>query len=242
MKFIICNDYSELSKKAADIFAAKVKSDPQCTLGLATGSTPVGTYRELIERFEKGELDFSGVTTFNLDEYYPIDNSNPQSYHYFMQKNLFSHINIAPEKIHIPNGNSGNSEMHCKEYDAQLAENGGVDLMLLGIGENGHIGFNEPAEEFITGTHIVTLTENTIDANSRFFENRDEVPRQAISMGMASIIAFSKEIVLLASGKNKFNAVNRLKDDKITSRVPSTLLKLHPNVTVICDKAAYYGK
>ena len=242
MEFIICNDYDEMSQKAADIFAETVKADPECTLGLATGSTPVGTYKRLVECFERGELDFSGVTTFNLDEYYPISKSDPQSYHTFMQENLFSHINVKPENIHIPDGSLGDPQERCREYDKQIADNGGIDLMLLGIGENGHIGFNEPADELVTETHLVNLTENTIEVNSRFFKSLQDAPRQAVSMGMASIIDNSKKILLLASGAAKFQAVSRLKDDKITSLAPCTFLKLHPNVVVICDRAAYYGE
>lgn len=241
MKFIVCDDYNELSENAAKIFADTVKANPECTLGLATGSTPVGTYEKLTKYYRDGELDFSGVTTFNLDEYYPISNIDSQSYHYFMQVNLFSHINLNKENINIPDGSAESPEVHCREYDEKIKRNGGIDLMLLGIGENGHIGFNEPSDNLMAGTHKVKLTESTIEANSRFFASPDDVPRYAVSMGMASIIAYSKRIVLLASGADKFPAVSRLTDDKITTYVPATLLKVHPDVTVICDKTAYYG-
>ena len=241
MKFIVCDNYNELSEKAANIFADTVKSDPKCTLGLATGSTPIGTYEKLVEYYNDGKLDFSGVTTFNLDEYYPISNIDSQSYHYFMQINLFSHINIKSENINIPDGSVDNPLTCCRKYDEKIEKNGGIDLMLLGIGANGHIGFNEPSENLVAGTHRVKLTESTIEANSRFFDSPDEVPKYAVSMGMASIIAYSKRIVLLASGVDKFPAVSRLVDDKITTHVPATLLKVHPDVAVICDKAAYCG-
>lgn len=241
MDFIICNDYDELSDRAAAIIADTVKNAPYCTLGLATGSTPIGTYERLSKFYRQGKLDFSGITTFNLDEYYPIKSEDPHSYHYFMQQHLFSHINIQPKRINIPDGSSSDPNRQSIEYDEMIKKNGGIHLMLLGIGKNGHIGFNEPDDEMISGTHLLKLSESTLKANSRFFKNKSEMPHNAISMGMASIIAYSKRILLLANGVDKHYAVKRLTDDKITTAVPATLLKLHPDVTIICDKSAYYG-
>lgn len=238
MKFVVCRDYEEMSQRAADIFARQIEKKPDSVLGLATGSTPIGTYARLCKRYANGELDFSRVVTFNLDEYYPMPCDHPQSYHYFMNEHLFSHVNVAKENIHIPDGTAQNPEELGKAYDDAIAAAGGIDLQLLGIGRNGHIGFNEPADTLIAGTHLTPLTEDTISANARFFASREEVPTQAISMGMASILG-AKHILLLISGKDKSQALHQLREDIITTDCPATLLKLHPNVTVLCDLEAY---
>lgn len=240
MEVIICKTYEEVSEKAASIVADLVKNKPDCTLGLATGSTPIGMYRELVRRYEAGELDFSKVSSFNLDEYYPISRENDQSYYYFMNENLFDHINISKENINIPNGEANDPEAECKAYDAKLAAHGAVDIQVLGIGQNGHIGFNEPDDALYVSTHITGLTESTIAANSRFFESEADVPRRALTMGMGTILS-AKKIILIANGRAKHDAIKALLDDKITTRVPATLLKVHPGVTLICDEDAYNG-
>lgn len=233
MKFIICDDYEELSQKAAEIVAAQVILKPDCKLGMATGSTPIGMYKKLTE---KG-IDFSDVVTFNLDEYYPIKKSNDQSYHYFMNEHLYSKTNLKPENIFIPNGEAEDPECECIEYDKQINLHGGIDLQVLGIGQNGHIGFNEPGKVLIAHTHMTDLTENTIQANSRFFESIDDVPKCALTMGVATIM-HAKKIMLLASGKEKAKVVKSLKDGIIDPEVPATILAAHSDVVVIADKEA----
>ncbi len=240
MQIIVCKNYEEMSKKGAQIIASQLTLKPDSVLGLATGSTPVGMYEILGDLCAKGELDFSRVSSYNLDEYYPITPDNPQSYKYFMEEKLFSKINIDKTRTHIPNGNSADPEKECKEYDEKVAASGGVDIQVLGIGQNGHIGFNEPDDALITGTHVTGLTESTIKANARFFDSIDEVPTKALTMGIATILT-AKKIILLANGKAKHDAVKALLDDKITTQVPATLLKLHPDVVLICDEEAYNG-
>lgn len=238
MKFIVCNNYEEISKAAAEIIAELVKSKPDCILGLATGSTPVGTYKELINKNKNGEISFKKVVTYNLDEYYPISPDNDQSYRYFMNDNLFNHIDIPMENTHLLNGEASDPDAECKAYDKAIKAAGGIDIQILGIGRNGHIAFNEPDEALIAPTHKTDLTADTIDANSRFFESADMVPKHALTMGMASIFA-AKKIILLANGASKAQAVKELLSDEIKTSNPSTLLKLHPDVTIICDKEAY---
>lgn len=240
MKIVICKTYDEMSEFAADILTELIIQNPECTLGLATGSTPIGMYRILAERYENGKLDFSRITTFNLDEYYPISPTNNQSYHYFMHQNLFNRVNISNEKINIPDGNADDTLKACCEYEKRLNENGFVDIQILGIGQNGHIGFNEPDNFLHASTHITNLSESTIKANSRFFEREEDVPCKALTMGMGSILK-AKKILLLVSGKSKHNAISALLDDKITTTIPATLLKTHPDVILICDEEAYYG-
>ena len=240
MQVIICKDYEEMSKRGARIIASQLILKPDSVLGLATGSTPVGMYSILGELCAKGEIDFSRVSSYNLDEYYPISPDNPQSYKYFMEENLFSKVNIDRARTHIPSGNSADPEKECKEYDELVAASGGVDIQVLGIGQNGHIGFNEPDDALITGTHVTSLTESTIKANARFFDSIDEVPTKALTMGMATILK-AKKILLLANGKAKHDAVKELLNDKINTQIPATLLKLHSDVILICDKEAYYG-
>ncbi len=240
MRVIVCENYDELSKAGARIFAAHILLYPESVLGLATGSTPVGLYRELVKMYRSGEIDFSAITTFNLDEYYPISPENPQSYRYFMNENLFDHVNIDKSRTHVPGGLAHDPEAECAAYDARIHAAGGIDLQLLGIGLNGHIGFNEPDGILTTGTHVTALTESTIEANSRFFDSREEVPTRALTMGMETIL-HARKIVLLASGANKHPAVRQLLDHTITTHMPATLLKVHPDVTLICDRAAYEG-
>jgi len=241
MKVIVEKDYDALSKKAAEIVRGEMLRKKNIVLGLATGSTPIGLYRELVRMHKEEGLDFSEVTTFNLDEYIGIDYSNPNSYHYFMEDNLFKHINIDANNTHVPDANAEDIENYCKEYDMLIEEKGGIDLQILGIGVNGHIGFNEPDEELNVGTSIVNLTESTIQANSRFFDSIDQVPKKAITMGIGSIMK-AKKILLLASGKSKHEAIKKLvKGDKVTTQLPASLLLLHPDVTVIVDEEAYRG-
>ncbi len=238
MKIIIEKDYDGLSKKTAEIIKEEINRKPNLILGLATGSTPVGTYEELIKMHKEENLDFSKVTTFNLDEYIGLSPEHPNSYHIYMEENLFNHINIEKENTHVPNGEAEDIEEYCKNYDKGIEELGGIDLQILGIGENGHIAFNEPAEELTLGTHVTGLTESTINANSRFFDSIEEVPKTAITMGLGSIMK-AKKIILLASGKNKAQVIKELlKEEYTTTSIPATMLLLHPDVTVILDEEA----
>lgn len=238
MRVILCDTYEEISKEAAKLVAGQVYLKPNCVLGLATGSTPVGMYEELVRLYNNKEIDFKDVTTFNLDEYYPIAPENDQSYHYFMYDNLFGKINVPKENVHILSGLTKTPEEDCKAYDELIDKCGGIDLQILGIGRNGHIGFNEPDDALIAGTHMTDLTEDTIEANSRFFENIEDVPTKALTMGIASILK-SKKIILLANGEGKREAVRSLLTDKIDPHIPATMLKVHPDVILICDRAAY---
>ncbi|ABY92722.1 MAG: Glucosamine-6-phosphate deaminase [Caldanaerobacter subterraneus] len=237
MKVIITVNYEEMSKKAAEIVKKQIKEKPNTVLGLATGSTPLGMYKHLIEMYKRGEIDFSNVITFNLDEYIGLSPDHPQSYHYFMFHNFFNHINIKKENVHIPNGIAEDLEEECRKYEEEIEKAGGIDLQILGIGINGHIGFNEPDESIETKTHVVTLTEKTINANKRFFKSAEEVPRKAITMGLGSIMK-AKKIVLLASGKNKAEAIKETIKGQLTTKVPATVLALHHDVTIIIDKEA----
>ena len=238
MKVIVCENYEELSNQAAKIVSSQLIVKPNSILGLATGSTPIGLYQNLIDMNKKGEIDFSEVKTYNLDEYYPIKKSNDQSYDYFMNEQLFSHINIDKKNTHLPNGEAEDPVKECERYEKMLDAIGGVDLQILGIGQNGHIAFNEPDENLIAVTHLTGLTQSTIEANSRFFASADEVPKQALTMGMGSILK-AKKIVILANGANKSKAVAELLNDNITTSNPATMLKVHPDVTLICDKEAF---
>ena len=240
MRIILCNNYEELSKKAAKIVASQITLKPDSVLGLATGSTPVGMYNELAKLYEQGELDFSEVKSFNLDEYYPIKKKNKQSYDYFMRENLFSKINIKDENIHIPNGEARNPQKECEDYEKQIKANGGIDLQVLGIGRNGHIGFNEPDASLYSYTHLTDLTENTIKANSRFFGALNKVPKQALTMGISTILN-AKKIILLASGASKRKIVSELINGGINTSIPATMLKTHPDVVLICDRESYSG-
>ena len=236
MRIIVCDNYDLLSKKAAQIVGSQMILDPKSVLGLATGSTPIGMYKNLIKMYEEGLIDFSKTTTFNLDEYYQLPINNDQSYHYFMDENLFNHININRENIHIPNGMADDIDAECVLYDKMIDDNG-IDIQILGIGNNAHIGFNEPTINFNKGTHIVTLDESTREANARFFNSIDEVPTKAITMGTGSIFK-SKKILLLASGANKAEAIYNTVHGKVTPEVPSSILQFHKDVIIILDKEA----
>lgn len=237
MKICRAKDYQELSRKAANIIAAQVIMKPDCVLGLATGSSPIGTYKELIARYELGDLDFSQVSSINLDEYKGLSPENDQSYRYFMNTNLFNHVNINKDRTFVPNGLAQNLEEECKNYDNKIEELGGIDVQLLGIGNNGHIAFNEPGDELSAGTHIISLTESTIEANARFFDSIDEVPRKALTMGLGGIMK-AKKIILIASGEGKAEAIKGLFSGKITTENPATMLQMHRDVVVIVDEAA----
>ena len=237
MKFICGEDYAEMSLKAAEIIAEQVKTKPDCVLGLATGSTPIGTYKELIKGYENGDLDFSLVKTANLDEYRGLEKTNDQSYDYFMKDNLFNHININFENLNIPNGEKPDAEEECARYEAVVKALGGQDLQLLGMGHNGHIGFNEPADEFPKVTHCVDLQESTIQANKRFFEKVEDVPTQAYTMGIGTIMQ-AKKILVIASGADKAEIIKKAFFGPITPQVPASILQLHPDVTVVVDEAA----
>ena len=232
MKFITVDTYEKLSRQAANIISAQVILKPNSVLGLATGSSPLGTYKQLIEWYEKGDIDFSNVTSVNLDEYVGLDGSNDQSYRYFMNKNLFEHINIDINNTYVPNGCAVDLAGEGRKYDDHIAELGGIDLQLLGIGLDGHIGFNEPDKYFVKSTHVVDLHESTIKANSRFFANIDEVPKKAITMGMVSIMQ-AKKILLIASGKEKRDILEKAFYGPITPEIPASILQLHPDITVI---------
>ncbi|MBQ3934844.1 MAG: glucosamine-6-phosphate deaminase [Clostridia bacterium] len=240
MKFIVCENYEDMSREGAKIIAELLKKKPECVLGLATGSTPVGMYKELARMNKAGEITFKNVTSYNLDEYYPLAPDHDQSYRYFMNHNLFDHVDIDKAKTHVPDGLAKDPAAMGKAYDAAIDAAGGIDLQVLGLGPNGHIAFNEPEENLYVGTHLTGLTESTIRANSRFFEKIEDVPTQAVTMGMGSIMK-ARSILVLASGKAKHYVIEKMLDDRITTQVPGTLLKLHPNVVLICDREAYEG-
>lgn len=232
MKFIKVKTYEELSEKAADLIAAVMITKPNCVLGLATGSSPVGTYKKLIEYNKQGKIDFSAVTSVNLDEYVGLDGSNDQSYRYFMNANLFDFVNINKEKTFVPNGKADDLKAEGENYDKMIKDLGGIDIQLLGIGLDGHIGFNEPDSFFTAATHEVVLDESTIKANARFFANEDEVPKTAITMGMLSIMQ-AKKVLLIANGEAKKEIVEKFMNGPVDPQVPASILQLHPDVTVI---------
>ena len=232
MKFITVDTYEKMSRKAANIISAQIISKPDSVLGLATGSTPIGIYKQLIEWYNKGDLDFSCVTSINLDEYVGLDGENDQSYRYFMNNNLFKSVNIDINNTFVPNGCADDLEAEAKAYDERIKEFGGIDLQLLGIGLDGHIGFNEPDEFFIKDTHVVDLDESTIKANARFFESEEDVPRKAVTMGMMSIMQ-SKKVLLVANGANKKEILEKAFYGPITPQIPASILQLHPDLTVI---------
>lgn len=230
-------DYESVSRKAANLISAQVISKPDSILGLATGTSPLGAYHQLAEWCTKKDVDFSRVISVNLDEYVGLSPDNSESYHYFMEKNFFSKVNIAMENTHVPNGHVSDLEEACKAYDSLIQDLGGIDLQLLGIGSNGHIGFNEPGKSFLLDTHIVQLTESTIKANSRLFSRIDDVPRRAITMGIRNIFQAAK-IVLIATGQNKADALYRSFMEPITPEVPASILQLHTNVSIVADEEA----
>jgi glucosamine-6-phosphate deaminase len=237
MRIIIVKDYDELSKLAAEEIASLIKEKPNCVLGLATGSSPVGMYKELIQLNKEGRADFSKVTTINLDEYRGLAGENPQSYRYFMNTNLFNHINIDKNNTFVPNGMTEDITKECRSYDERIQRLGGIDLQVLGIGNNGHIGFNEPSDYLNLGTHLTDLSKDTIDANSRFFETIEEVPTQAITMGLGGIMR-AKKVLLLANGEKKADIIGKLVEGKISTSIPASILQVHSNVLIIVDEAA----
>lgn len=237
MKIYKLKNYDEMSKKAANIVAAQVIMKPDCVLGLATGSTPEGLYKQLIEKYTNEDVDFSEVKSANLDEYKGLSRDNDQSYYYYMNEHLFKHINIKLENTNIPNGMAFDGETEGLRYDNILKDLGGVDLQVLGIGNNGHIGFNEPDAEFAKGTHCVALAESTIAANARFFANKEDVPKFAYSMGIKTIMQ-ARKIILLASGKSKADAMYKTICGPITPQVPASILQLHNNVVIVADEEA----
>ena len=237
MKIIRTKDYQDMSRKAANIISAQVIMKPNCVLGLATGSTPIGTYDQLVEWYNKGDLDFSEVTTVNLDEYKGLPRTNDQSYYYFMHQHLFDRVNIDPERTNVPNGMEPDAEKECGRYEELIRSLGGVDLQLLGLGHNGHIGFNEPGEAFEKETHCVDLTESTIEANKRFFASADDVPKQAYTMGIKTIMQ-AKKILIVVNGENKADIVKRAFFGPVTPEVPASILQLHNDVTLVGDEAA----
>lgn len=237
MKIYKAKDYKDMSRKAANIISAQVIMKPNCVLGLATGSTPIGTYDQLVEWYNKGDLDFSEVTTVNLDEYKGLPRTNDQSYYYFMHQHLFDRVNIDPERTNVPNGMEPNAEKECGRYEELIRSLGGVDLQLLGLGHNGHIGFNEPGEAFEKETHCVDLTESTIEANKRFFASADDVPKQAYTMGIKTIMQ-AKKILIVVNGENKADIVERAFFGPVTPEVPASILQLHNDVTLVGDEAA----
>lgn len=238
MRIIVTKDYEEMSRKAANIIAAQVIMKPDSALGLATGSSPIGAYKLLVEGYKKEDLDFSEITSINLDEYVGLPAEHNQSYAYFMKDNLFNHVNIDMNNVFLPNGMETDETKECKRYDEVIATRGPIDLQLLGLGENGHIGFNEPDMSFAKGTHKVSLTESTIQANSRLFNSIDEVPKFAYSMGVGSIFS-AKHILLIASGEKKADALCKAIYGPVTPEVPASALQFHNNVTIVADEAAY---
>ena len=237
MRIVRAKDYEDMSRKAGDIIAAQVITKPDCVLGLATGSTPIGAYKRLVEGYEAGDLDFSQVKTYNLDEYRGLPGDHDQSYRYFMNTNLFDHVNIDKANTHVPDGLAEDYEAACAAYDEAVAAAGNQDLQLLGIGNNGHIGFNEPGDAFVRGTHCVDLTESTIQANSRLFDSIDDVPRQAFTMGIGTIMA-AKMVLVMANGEVKAQAVHDMIYGPITPACQASILQLHPNVVLVADEAA----
>lgn len=237
MKIYKAKDYKDMSRKAANIISAQVIMKPNCVLGLATGSTPIGTYDQLVEWYNKGDLDFSEVTTVNLDEYKGLPRTNDQSYYYFMHQHLFDRVNVDPERTNVPNGMEPDAEKECGRYEELIRSLGGVDLQLLGLGHNGHIGFNEPGEAFEKETHCVDLTESTIEANKRFFASADDVPKQAYTMGIKTIMQ-AKKILIVVNGENKADIVERAFFGPVTPEVPASILQLHNDVTLVGDEAA----
>lgn len=237
MRIIRAKDYDDMSRKAANIISAQIIMKPECVLGLATGSTPIGAYNCLVDWYQKGDLDFSGITTVNLDEYKGLTKENDQSYYYFMHEHLFSKVNVDPKRTFLPDGTEPDSEKACSDYNRIIAATGGVDLQLLGLGHNGHIGFNEPGEEFKGETHCVDLTESTIKANQRFFASIDEVPKQAYTMGVKTIMQ-ARKILVVVSGEDKAAIVKEAFFGKITPQVQASVLQLHNDVIVVADEAA----
>ena len=237
MKIIVKDTYEEMSRAAADVIAEVVAAKPDCVLGLATGSTPIGLYAELVKDCAEGKISFADVTSFNLDEYRGLPGDHVQSYRYFMNDNLFDHVNIDKARTHVPDGTNPDAEAVGAAYEAAIKEAGGVDIQLLGIGHNGHIGFNEPCDCFPQITHVVQLTESTITANSRLFDSIDEVPREAYTMGIGTVMA-ARKILLVANGEGKAQIVRDAFTGPVVPQVPASVLQLHPDVTIVLDAEA----
>ena len=237
MRIYVTEDYNAMSRRVANILSAQVILKPACVLGLATGSTPVGAYKQLVEWYKKGDLDFSQVRSINLDEYVGLAPTHDQSYRYFMQSNLFDHVNIVPANTNVPNGLAENAAEECRRYNEVIHTLGPIDLQLLGMGHNGHIGFNEPSDTFELETHVVDLAETTIQANARFFACADEVPRQAMTMGIQTIMQ-AKKVLVAVSGKDKAEIVKKAFTGPVTPQVPASILQMHPDVILVGDKAA----
>ena len=235
MKYIEVDSYEKMSRHAANIISAQVIIKENSVLGLATGSTPIGTYKQLIDWYKKGDIDFSGVRSVNLDEYVGLDENDGQSYRHYMNENFFDHINIDKNNTFIPIGDSEDLDEECKKYDKIIEKLGGIDLQLLGIGLDGHIGFNEPDDSFAKNTHIINLHDSTIKANSRFFNSIDDVPKQAVTLGLVSIMR-AKKILLIASGKEKYEILQKALYGPITPKIPASILQIHPDITVIYSK------
>ena len=240
MRLIRAKNYDDMSLKAANIIAAQVSLNPKSVLGLATGSTPIGTYRHLVEWYQKGELDFGKAVSINLDEYCGLSGEHPQSYRRFMQENLFDHISIRPENTWVPDGMTTDVDAMCDGYERTIEELGGVDLQLLGLGHDGHIGFNEPCDHFPVRTHEVALTESTRRANARFFAGEDEVPTAAYTMGVGTVMA-ARRVLMIVTGADKADILHRAFCGPVTPWVPASILQFHPDVTLICDEAAWSG-
>ena len=237
IKFVCAKDYDEMSRKAANVISAQMIMKPDSVLGLATGSSPIGTYKCLAERCAAGDLDFSRITSVNLDEYKGLTHENDQSYYYFMNENLFSKVNIDVNNTYVPDGTIEDADEACRKYDEIVEATGGVDLQLLGLGHNGHIGFNEPSDVFKSGTHCVDLTESTIKANQRFFASYDDVPKQAYTMGIKTIMS-AKKILVVVSGADKAAILKEVVEGPITPAVQASILQLHDDVTIVADEAA----
>lgn len=237
MRIYIEDSYTAVSKKAALIVASQIILNPKSVLGLATGSTPLGMYRELVAMYKRGEVDFSEVTTFNLDEYYGLPQQHKSSYYMYMMENFFQHVNVQSNRIHIPNGMAANIIEECLEYEEKIRLAGGIDLQILGIGVNGHIGFNEPGDKLNVTTHLVSLTDETMNDNSRFFDNQEDVPGEALSIGIATILK-AKKIVLLASGQNKAEALMAMTSGYVNTQMPASILQTHSDITLIADVEA----
>jgi len=237
MKIYCTENYQQMSRQAANIISAHVILKPNCVLGLATGSTPIGMYQQLIEWYKKGDLDFSQVKSVNLDEYVGLAPTHDQSYRYFMQTNLFDHVNIDVANTNVPNGLAADPQAECQRYNQVIRDLGGIDVQVLGMGHNGHIGFNEPDEAFELETHVVDLQESTIQANSRFFASEADVPRQAMTMGIKSIMQ-ARQILVVVSGEDKADIVKKAFTGPVVPQVPASILQMHPNVVLVGDKAA----
>lgn len=237
MNVLIFDSNEKLNEAGANIMTSLIQTNPRAVLGLATGGTPVGVYEQVVKDYDRGLVSFKGVTTFNLDEYVGLPEDHPESYHSYMNHHLFRHINVPAGQIHIPNGNAADLEAECRGYDEKIADAGQIDLQLLGLGHNGHIGFNEPAHALIRGTHIVDLAEETLKANARFFDSVDDVPKQALTMGVGTILK-AKMIVLIVRGADKAEIVHRALTGPITTDVPASLLQTHPHLVVLLDQEA----